>query len=234
MTTISGILRDALGNPINGALTLRAKRTTSNVFQDTYIRVETVNGKYSLNLQPCEYDVVLSIDGYNKNHLGTIQILADTPNGSLNDLLINPKTGEQVTPEILQQMIEYRDQTKHYAETVDLSTVVKIGDGGLLSTTKTVADPLSTDLYTGFYRYNRESINTPVSATMGYVMKISWNNSDSVVMAFTYNSNKAYFGFRDKSTGVIQYQEFITTANSTVDSNGFYKKASPIMRLIWH
>ena len=230
-TIISGTLRDALGNPINGALTLRAKRTTSNVFQDTYIRVETVNGKYSLNLQPCEYDVVLAVDGYNKNQLGTIQILADTPNGSLNDLLINPKTGEQVTPEILQQMIEYRDQTKHYAETVDLSTVVKIGDGGLLSTTKTVPDPLSTDLYTGFYRYNRESINTPVSATMGYVMKISWNNSDSVIMAFSYNSDRAYFGFRDKSTGVIQYQEFITTANSTVDSNGFYKKSSPIVRL---
>ena len=231
MTTISGILRDALGNTINGALTLRAKRTTSNVFQDTYIRVETVNGRYSLNLQPCEYDVVLSIDGYNKNQLGTIQILADTPNGSLNDLLINPKTGELVTPEILQQMIEYRDQTKHYAETVDLSTVVKIGDGGLLSTTKTVADPLSTDLYTGFYRYNRESTNTPVNATMGYVMKISWNASDSVVMAFTYNSDRAYFGFRDKNTGVVQYQEFITTANSTVDSNGFYKKSSPIVRL---
>lgn len=233
MTIISGILRDALGNPINGALTLRAKRTTSNVFQDTYICVETVNGKYSLNLQPCEYDVVLSINGYNKNHLGTIQILADTKNGTLNDLLINPNTGEQVTPEILQQIIEYRDQTKYYAEKVDLSKYIKEGDYGIGSLTGAPITNPDDRLLSGWYATRTSSFP-------------NLSGNDSATLAVYGSSNKLFYVEQlyivaSKTPKILTrcvtidgkqvWYETITTANSTVDSNGFYKKASPIVRL---
>ena len=233
MTIISGVLRDALGNPINGSLTLRAKRTTSNVFQDTHIRVETANGKYSLNLQPCEYDVVLAVDGYNKNNLGTIQILADTPNGSLNDLLINPNTGELVTPAILQQVIEYRDQTKQIAETVDLSKFIKQGDYGIGSQIGAPITNPDDRLLSGWYGTRTSSFP-------------DLSGNDSATLAVYGSSNKLFYVEQlyivvSKTPKILTrcvtidgkqvWYETITTANSTVDSNGFYKKASPIMRL---
>lgn len=313
MTIISGILRDGAGNTLSGSLCLRALRTTSNVIENTYIQTDIEDGEYSLNLQPCEYDVVLSINGYNKNHLGTIQILADTKNGTLNDLLINPNTGEQVTPEILQQIIEYRDQTKHYAETFDVSTLVrKSGDTmtGQLILSKnglkinydnknimaliTADDNYSHVFYdaekkqwlsklvynstTNSWSFqhiddvviNNKSVLKTGDYGIGALTGAQLENPDVALLGGCYATRTTSFPElqtnRNDSASLIVFPAFtkgwyveklavvcsktpriyyrcatpegkqswyesITTANSTVDSNGFYKKASPIMRL---
>ena len=115
MAIISGILQDGLGNPINGSLTLRARRTTSNVIEDTEVKFITENGQYFLNLRPCEYDVFFAADGYSKKQLGIITVYQDSPNGTLNEYVITPSGGE-LTPEILKQVLEARDEAKKSAE----------------------------------------------------------------------------------------------------------------------
>lgn len=115
MAIISGILQDGLGNPINGSLTLRARRTTSNVIEDTEVKFTTENGQYFLNLLPCEYDVFFAADGYSKKQLGIINVYQDSPNGTLNEYVITP-SGDEFTPEILKQVLEARDEAKKSAE----------------------------------------------------------------------------------------------------------------------
>ncbi|OTP93741.1 prophage tail fiber N-terminal domain-containing protein, partial [Gilliamella apicola] len=115
MAIISGILQDGLGNPINGSLTLRARRTTANVIEDTEVKFTTENGEYFLNLLPCEYDVFLAADGYSKKPLGIITVYQDSPDGTLNEYVITP-SGSELTPEILKQVLEARDEAKKSAE----------------------------------------------------------------------------------------------------------------------
>ncbi|OTP93193.1 prophage tail fiber N-terminal domain-containing protein, partial [Gilliamella apicola] len=115
MAIISGVLQDALGNPINGSITLRAKRTTGNVIGDTYVKINVDDGNYSFDLQPCEYDVVLTVEGYPKNHLNTITVYTDSPDGTLNDYLINPPNSDSM-PEFLAQVLNARNEAKAAAE----------------------------------------------------------------------------------------------------------------------
>ncbi|MCX8700798.1 prophage tail fiber N-terminal domain-containing protein [Gilliamella sp. B2840] len=311
MTIISGVLQNGLGEPINGLLLLRAMRTTSNVIENTYIQTNITNGQYHLNLQPCEYDTWLVIEGYNKNTLGTIQILADTPDGSLNDLLINPTNAEIITPEILQQVIELRDQTKKYADTIDLSkfinksgdamygqliadtsgikfpidnkasvvisanddgflfqyhdvetgqkhtllqfkckqnqwdfentdnvtinnkTVLKMGDFGLGALMGAVATNFNDHLVGGFYQGRSTSFpELSGNNTLTLIVYPSNSSAYRVEQIAVVNGEKPNIYYRCKTAkGAQPLYEVITTANSTVDSNGTLKKASPIVQL---
>lgn len=131
MTKISGILTNGSSKPINGTIVFTAKKTTSKVIENTQVLIDIANGNYSVDLLPCDYDVILMIDGHSKNRLGSIKVLADSQNGSLNDFLLNPSESE-VTPALLQQFSEYRDSAKKsaddakkWAETIDVSTLIK-------------------------------------------------------------------------------------------------------------
>ena len=62
MATISGILTDGAGQIINDCtIELYAKKTTINVLTQTQAFTVASNGRYSMNVSPCEYDVNLFI-----------------------------------------------------------------------------------------------------------------------------------------------------------------------------
>ncbi|WP_176701905.1 prophage tail fiber N-terminal domain-containing protein, partial [Gilliamella sp. GillExp13] len=132
MAKISGTLTDGAGNIINNCtIELYAKKTTSRVLAQTYAFEVAENGRYSMNVLPCDYDVKLIINGFPTSRLGTIHVLSDSKDGSLNDFLLNPSESE-ITPEVVQQCVDARndakksaDDAKKFASTIDTSTLVK-------------------------------------------------------------------------------------------------------------
>ena len=115
MAKISGILTDGAGQVINDCtIELYAKKTTSKVLTQTQAFKVANNGSYTMNVLPCEYDVSLIINGFPKKRLGTIQVYSDSLDGSLNDYLLNP-TEDEITPAILQQVFDARNETNKSA-----------------------------------------------------------------------------------------------------------------------
>ena len=137
MTKISGILTDGAGQVINDCtIELYAKKTTSKVLAQTQAFKVAENGSYTINVLPCEYDVSLIINGFPKKRLGTIQVYSDSVDGSLNDYLLNP-TEEEITPAILQQVFEARNETNKSANrAVESEKKIKISENNALESSK--------------------------------------------------------------------------------------------------
>lgn len=115
MAKISGILKDGAGQIINDCtIELYAKKTTNNVLTQTQAFTVANDGRYSINAQPCEYDVSLIINGFPKKRLGAIAVYSDSVDGSLNDYLINPPEND-LTPEFLKQVFDARSEAKNSA-----------------------------------------------------------------------------------------------------------------------
>ena len=110
MAKISGILTDGAGQIINDCtIELYAKKTTDKVLTQTQTFQVSENGKYSMNVLPCEYEVSLIINGFPKKRLGIINVYSDSVDGTLNDYLINPKESD-LTPEFLKQIFDARNE----------------------------------------------------------------------------------------------------------------------------
>ena len=139
MATIAGILMDGAGQIINDCtIELYAKKTTTNVLTQTQAFTVTSDGRYSMNVSPCEYDVSLIINGFPKKRIGNINVYSDSVDGTLNDYLINPKESD-LTPEFLKQIFDARneaiksaidseksaDDAKNWASTIDNSNFIK-------------------------------------------------------------------------------------------------------------
>ncbi|TSJ91850.1 hypothetical protein FPQ14_00870 [Gilliamella apicola] len=125
MAKISGILTDGAGQIINDCtIELYAKKTTINVLTQTQAFTVASNGRYSMNVSPCEYDVSLIINGFPKKRLGSINVYSDSRNGSLNDFLINPSETD-VTPEFIKQVIDARNEAREWASAIEPSTLVR-------------------------------------------------------------------------------------------------------------
>lgn len=163
----------------------------------------------------------------NKDNSGLILHAQDNTNNFLFLFVKDGKSDYKMAYNQSRNSIEFRelDDVK-----INGKSALKVGDAGLLANAAVVNDVFAPNVSTGFYRFDTNTLNTPIKG-LGYVNKISWNANESRVIAYVYNSLRAFTGFKDKNSGESKYAEFITTANSTIDSNGFYKKASPILRL---
>ncbi|MCX8597545.1 prophage tail fiber N-terminal domain-containing protein, partial [Gilliamella sp. B3493] len=116
MAKISGVLTDGAGNVINNCtIELYAKKTTSKVLTQTQVFQVANNGSYMMNVLPCDYEVKLIINGFPPKRLGSIQVFSDSKDGTLNDFLLNPSESE-ITPAILQQVIDSRNHANKSAE----------------------------------------------------------------------------------------------------------------------
>ena len=132
MAKISGILTDGAGQIINDCtIELYAKKTTNKVLTQTQTFQVSENGKYSMNVLPCEYEVSLIINGFPKKRLGIINVYSDSVDGTLNDYLINPEDSD-LTPEFLKQIFDARNEAiksaedaKSWASTIDNSNFIK-------------------------------------------------------------------------------------------------------------
>lgn len=114
---LSGILEDGVGNPIpNCTIELKAKKTTLRVIAKTEANI-LINqlGSYSMNVNPGEYQVTLSVSGYPKNSVGDIRVYSDSTPGSLNDFLMLPGESD-LTPELVLIFQQLRDESKLAAD----------------------------------------------------------------------------------------------------------------------
>ena len=325
MAKISGILTDGAGQIINDCtIELYAKKTTSKVLTQTQTFQVSENGKYSINVLPCEYDVSLIINGFPKKRLGAIAVYSDSVDGSLNDYLINPPESD-LTPEFIKQVMDARDDAKKsennakkWASTIDTSTLVKksgdtmtgqliLSEFGIkhrytdsenLIVLRTIGDNYSCMFYDAekkqwqsklvyssstnswnFPSIDDVTINNKSVLKTGDAVQLFGDLANTNINNLTVFNEGIYFqgrnaqasienGYPINQAGTLQvfkngadgagccqvyttyrgsrqfvrnyrggtktwepWVEQITTANSTVDSNGFLKKASPIMRL---
>ena len=215
MAKISGILTDGAGQIINDCtIELYAKKTTSNVLTQTQAFTVANDGRYSMNVLPCDYDVSLIINGFPKKRLGTINVYSNSANGTLNDFLINPKESE-LTPEFIKQVMDARDDAKKsannaqkWASTIDTSTLVKkSGD--------TMTGQLILSEFGIKHRYT-DSENMMVSRTRGdnYAHIFYDANKKQWQDKLIYNSTKNSWSF--------QYVDDVTINNKAVLKTGDY------------
>lgn len=75
-------------------------------------------------------------------------------------------------------------------------------------------------------------LGLPITGYSPYHSSLVWNTGDTYAMLMPYYNSPEIKCITGNAVGT-QYQEFFlwTTGNTTVDSNGFLKKASPIARL---
>ncbi|WP_447872682.1 phage tail fiber protein [Serratia fonticola] len=132
---------------------------------------------------------------------------------------------------------------------IGTKTVVKSGDyglGGDVLGANNLSDTYRFNHTTGkaettFFSYEASSVTATVAAglsvpawisnnTWGFGLRIFRANSSPTQSVDIILSNNGRMGYRYYGNGGKDY-EFFTTGNTTVDANGFLKKASPIARL---
>lgn len=116
MALISDVLIGPYGNPRVGVeIEMRARRTSSNVVKlAPSISITDAAGRYSLNVHPGEYDVMISADGHPPENVGSISVYADSADGTLNDFLVMPGESD-VSPALVRIVDEMRAETRNSA-----------------------------------------------------------------------------------------------------------------------
>ena len=225
MATISGILTDGAGQIINDCtIELYAKKTTTNVLMQTQAFTVTSDGKYSMNVLPCEYDVSLIINGFPKKRLGSINVYSDSRNGTLNDFLTNPIEIE-VTPEFIKQVIDARneakksaDEARGWASTIDPQTLVRYC-GDLADTHISNLGAMSKGVY---YQSNHANakleLGYPVTEAGSLIVlpTLTEGNQSCVQIYTLYKSGRQFIrNYRGSNTSGFweNWIEQITTAN---------------------
>ena len=318
MAKISGILTDGAGQIISDCvIELYAKKTTSEVLMQTHAFIVANDGRYSIDVLPCDYEVSLIINGFPKKRLGTIKVYSNSGDGTLNDYLTDP-TETEINSEFIQQVLDARNEAGKSAKAAKQSetnavnilnnVVKKTGD---TIKTLTITDPIALclkgagkDIMTVF-RYDGTSFeilfNKGSDPNGLKAIQINSNTGDvnfnhnvaingkSIIKQGDYGvgglairdagdgsypKGCQYIYFSKNAVGnpvptsaltginivnhpdwglqflgqdgvpnpkifvrtigyggFIGTAEFITSANSTIDSNGFLKAASPILRL---
>ncbi|OCG39064.1 hypothetical protein A9G29_09810 [Gilliamella sp. Fer2-1] len=120
--------------------------------------------------------------------------------------------------------------------TINNKSILKTGDFGIGSNTGISVPNLDDKLPTAFYYTTTGEIaNLPFSGGKSSASLLPLPTSSAtwaVEMLSVVNGKTPKIFYRcSTSRGKESWHEAITTANSTTDSNGFLKKASPILRL---
>ncbi|OCG12699.1 hypothetical protein [Gilliamella apicola] len=117
--------------------------------------------------------------------------------------------------------------------TINGKSVLKIGDYGIGSLTGAPMTNPDERLLSGWYATktsNYPDLSGNDSAAL--IVYSTENKKYCIEQILSIAGKTAKIRIRCRTPdGAQSWDEFITTANSTVDSNGFYKKASPIVRL---
>ncbi|WP_163826721.1 hypothetical protein [Proteus vulgaris] len=113
----------------------------------------------------------------------------------------------------------------------DDNKVVHIGDFGIGYTSQLpqVVDSKSLDIGTGLFSISGGAENKPVNAQAANAVKIGAGNYFWYLAKSTVNKN---IFIQEYTNGVFSdWYSILTTLNTTTDSNGFIKKASPIVNI---
>ena len=85
----------------------------------------------------------------------------------------------------------------------------------------------------GYYITANGSENgAPAGAVAGYIdIKTAYRTLWAIMHWQNITDGRHWFKLRDSAGGVTAWKEYLTTVNTCVDSNGFIKRASPIIKL---
>lgn len=247
MALISDILRGPYGDPQpNVIITMRAKETSARVLvSNSSAAITAADGKYSMQVFPGEYEVLVSTLG----KVGEIRVYPDSKDGTLNDFLITPGEDE-LTPAIVQTVDTMRVEAANSAASAKksednaaatLAGALKKGDFGFggsgrrisgvdVESRVTLMQTLRKNGGEIFRVGGGASIGMPpdgasihlMSGDVSGVLAINFSNGN--VSVLTCNG-------AGLSAGNVVSSALWGTSNSTVDANGFIKKASPIVKL---
>ena len=92
MAVISGVLKGPMGDARVGVvIELRAVRTSATVvIQARSQSVTDATGRYTLSVEPGQYDVMITAAGRQPERVGSIQVMVNSSTGALNDFLTIP------------------------------------------------------------------------------------------------------------------------------------------------
>ncbi|KON62647.1 hypothetical protein KOEU_38640 [Komagataeibacter europaeus] len=178
MTLIRGILKGPYSNPLSDvAITMRAQKTTHSVLTlSSSVSVTDIDGKYSLTVEPGEYDVLLSTHGTSAVSIGSIKVNIDSLPGTLNDFLLKPNESD-ITPEVIQIVDRMRVDAAVSAAAAKLSeqnaadSVKPVVDAGFGSGPIHKDDAFAKDNKSSIQRYTVATKNRPGNVS-GAVMSL--------------------------------------------------------------
>ncbi|MBN5256478.1 prophage tail fiber N-terminal domain-containing protein, partial [Serratia marcescens] len=142
MTLISGVLKGPYGDSRSGVtITMRSMKTSStvlNLAKSQSITDDT--GRYSLNVEPGAYEVIVSVYGAQPERVGTIEVYTDSLPGTLNDFLRRPGE-DDITPEIVQTVDRLRaDAAASAVKSAASATAAKTSEQNAANSVKAVTD----------------------------------------------------------------------------------------------
>ncbi|HEJ8017740.1 TPA: prophage tail fiber N-terminal domain-containing protein [Serratia marcescens] len=245
MTLISGVLKGPYGDSRSGVtITMRSMKTSSTVLNLAKSQSVTDDtGRYSLNVEPGTYEVIVSVYGAQPERVGTIEVYTDSLPGTLNDFLRRPGE-DDITPEIVQTVDRLRAEAALSADRSAASAAAaKVSEQNASENSKVViaagfasgpvhtADIFSTDNKSSIRRYTTATANRPGGAAGG-VMVLPADGGPSTTYFAVSVTNQAWVGNSTiAAPSKVFWASLWTSGNTTVDANGFIKKASPIARL---
>ncbi|OKP30982.1 prophage tail fiber N-terminal domain-containing protein [Serratia fonticola] len=252
MALISGVLKGPMGDARVGVvIELRAVQTSATVvIQARSQSITDATGRYTLSVEPGQYDVMITAAGRQPERVGGIQVMLNSATGTLNDFLTIP--GEtDLNPEIVATVDRMRADTAASAAAAKVSennaaatlaNSVKKGEFGIGGTAAPIAinNTLATiaTLGSGKYVVNAGSDDMPVTAVQ---YELDWNcvttstGGSGVLTATGVITAPSSYDRAYRNTcrnGVWQgWKKILDSAGTTVDANGFIKAASPIVKL---
>ena len=245
MVLISGVLKGPYGDSRSGVtITMRSMKTSSTVLNLAKSQSVTDDtGRYLLNVEPGAYEVIVSVYGAQPERVGTIDVYVDSLPGTLNDFLRRPGE-DDITPEIVQTVARLRAEAALSADKSAASAAAaKVSEQSAAENSKAViaagfasapihtADIFSTDNKSCIRRYTTATANRPGGAAGG-VMGLPVDGGPSSTYFAVSVTNQAWVGNSTiAAPSKVVWSSLWTSSNTTVDANGFIKKASPIARL---
>lgn len=244
MVAISGVLKGPYGDSRAGVtITMRSMKTSSTVLNLAKSQSVTDDtGRYSLNVEPGAYEVIVSVYGAQPERVGTIEVYTDSLPGTLNDFLRRPGESD-ITPEIVQTVDRLRaDAAASAVKSAASAAAAKTSEQNAANSVKPVTDagfgtgPIHrADVYaqvnTSFlHRFNGTSANVP-AAVLGSVLSMPMDGGPTCGYIAVSSGRAAWIGISNFSGKTVSWVSLWSSGNTTVDANGFIKKASPIARL---
>ncbi|CAI1074584.1 Prophage tail fibre N-terminal [Serratia fonticola] len=252
MALISGVLKGPMGDARVGVvIELRAVQTSATVvIQARSQSITDATGRYTLSVEPGQYDVMITAAGRQPERVGGIQVMVNSATGTLNDFLTIP--GEtDLNPAIVATVDGMRAaaaasaaaaKTSENNAAATLANAVKKGEFGIGGTAAPIAinNTLATiaTLGSGKYVVNAGSDDMPVTAVQ---YELDWNcvttstGGSGVLTATGVITAPSSYDRAYRNTcrnGVWQgWKKILDSAGTTVDANGFIKAASPIVKL---
>ena len=235
MVTISGILKDGAGQIINDCtIELYAKKTTGKVLAQTQAFTVASDGKYSMNVLPCEYDVSLIINGFPKKRIGNINVYSDSVDGTLNDYLINPEESD-LTPEFLKQVIDVRNEAKKSADSANLANISETNAKSSADAAKASADEAATSSQLASKSAITATDAASVATTSSDTAKIYADNANNLAKEANQSAINSANSAKSANTSEVNAKSSEIAAKnsadnakewaSTVDNSNFIKKS---------